>query len=71
MSWYKKPEQKLSLSSEDSVDWKGFEDKLHRMYEVGAYAKPYNRKKQKDKTPQNGTPCHSLDPHCDGGDDGW
>ena len=60
-------EQKLSLSaSEKDVDWKKVEKRLHDSF-VGSNHKIYNKKKNK----QNNTSCHSLDPHCDGGDDGW
>ncbi len=58
MNWYKR-----ALTPEE------FEDKMQRVLGLGKYKPdPSEIKKTKKQETES---CHSLDPHCDGGDDGW
>ena len=71
MNWYKKSqkfwhtkckEQGIEVSDE-------MKDHINKMFGFGKY-KPKPTKK-KEKKEECSDCCHSLDPHCDGGDDGW
>jgi len=60
MSWYKK-------AKFNTID--DLRDHWEKILGLGKY-KPKNIVKKKEKKEYNG-PCHSLDMHCDGGDDGY
>ena len=59
MNWYKK-----ALTPEE------FEDNIQRALGLGK-CKPDPKNIKKPKKQECPESCHSLDPHCDGGDDGW
>ena len=60
MSWFKRAQSTEELK-----------DHFERILGLGKY-KPYPSKfKKKKRKEEDMECCHSLDPHCDGGDDGW
>lgn len=72
MNWYKIAKQDKEAAM---PNWKNYSqemrDNLSRMFGIDndGELKSFPAKKKKDK--EDGGCSHSLDMHCDGGDDGW
>ena len=65
MSWYKKTQNNTITGKLEKI-----KDHWEKILGLGKYKpKPSNKPKKEPK--RDGECMHSMDMHCDGGDDGW